>query len=66
LVGTPNKSSDGTIYNGTATVSLKNGPVNNVPLSIKITNGGDFNLKVDPKLTENHFGDTPIQGKVTA
>jgi hypothetical protein len=55
-----------TVYNGTATVSLKKGPVNNVPVTIKITNSGDFSLKVDPKLTENHFGDTPIMGKVTA
>jgi len=66
MVGSPNKSSDGTIYNGTATVSLKKGPVNNVPVAIKITNSGDFSLKVDPKLTENHFGDTPIMGKVTS
>jgi hypothetical protein len=65
LVGNPEKSSDGTVYNGTATVSLKKGPVSNVPVSIKITNSGDFSLKVDPKLTGNHFGDTPIQGKVT-
>jgi hypothetical protein len=65
LIGTPSKSSDGTVYNGTATVSLKKGPVNNVPVTIKITNSGDFSLKVDPKLTENHFGDTPIMGKVT-
>ena len=61
LIGSPNKSSDGTVYNGTAIVSLKKGPVNNVPVTIKITGG-----VVDPKLTENHFGDTPIMGKVTA
>lgn len=66
LIGKPNISSDGTIYNGTATVSLKKGPVKNVPVTIKVTNSGDFSLKVDPKLTENHFGDTPIQGKVKA
>ena len=66
LIGSPNKSSDGTVYNGTATVSLKKGPVSNVPVSIKITNSGDFSLKVDPKMTGNHFGDTPIQGKVKA
>ena len=66
LVGNPDKSSDGTVYNGTATISLKKGPVNDVPVTIKITNSGDFSLKVDPKLTGNHFGDTPIQGKVKA
>jgi hypothetical protein len=66
LVGNPAKSSDGTVYNGTATISLKKGPVNSVPVAIKITNSGDFSLKVDPKLTGNHFGDNPIQGKVKA
>jgi hypothetical protein len=66
LVSSPQKSSDGTVYNGTATVSLKMGPVSNVPVSIKITNSGDFSLKVDPKKTHSHFGDTPIQGKVKA
>ena len=66
LVGNPDKSSDGTVYNGTATISLKKGPVNDVPVTIKITNSGDFSLKVDPKLTGSHFGDTPIQGKVKA
>lgn len=66
LVGNPDKSSDGTVYNGTATISLKKGPVNDVPVTLKITNSGDFSLKVDPKLTGNHFGDTPIQGKVKA
>ena len=66
LVGNPDKSSDGTVYNRTATISLKKGPVNDVPVTLKITNSGDFSLKVDPKLTGNHFGDTPIQGKVKA
>ena len=50
-------------YNGTATVSLKEGPKANVPLGITLTNGGDISIAVDPKTTDNHFGNTPIQGK---
>lgn len=58
--------SGATTYSGTATVSLKNGPANNVPVTIIISKNGDFSLNVDPKATENHFGNTPIMGKVTA
>ncbi|MGN6346376.1 MAG: hypothetical protein ACTHJ7_04170 [Candidatus Nitrosocosmicus sp.] len=58
--------SGATTYSGTATVSLKNGPANNVPITIIISKNGDFSLNVDPKATENHFGNTPIMGKVTA
>jgi Tfp pilus assembly protein PilV len=58
--------SGATTYSGTATVSLKNGPANNVPVTIIISKNGDFSLNIDPKATENHFGNTPIMGKVTA
>ena len=58
--------SGATTYSGTATVSLKNGPANNVPVTIIISKNGDFSLNIDPKATENHFGSTPIMGKVTA
>ncbi len=64
IAGTPVTNSSGTTYSGTATVSLKAGPANNVPVSILISNNGDFSLNVDPKATESHFGNTPIMGKV--
>jgi hypothetical protein len=57
--------SGATTYSGTATVSLKAGPANNVPVTIIISKNGDFSLNIDPKATENHFGNTPIMGKVT-
>ncbi len=52
-------------YNGTATISMKEGPVSNVPISINLSNNGDMNIMVDPKATNNHFGNTAIQGKTT-
>lgn len=58
--------SGATTYSGTATVSLKDGPANNVPVTIIISKNGDFSLNVDPKATGNHFGNTPIMGKVSA
>jgi hypothetical protein len=64
IAGTPATDNSGTTYSGTATVSLKAGPANNVPVTILISNNGDFSLNVDPKATESHFGNTPIMGKV--
>ena len=36
LTGNPTKRSTGTTYDGTATVSMKDGPVRNVPVSITL------------------------------
>jgi hypothetical protein len=66
LTGNPAKTSTGTTYDGTATVSMKDGPVSNVPLSITLSDNGNFSIMVDPKATKDHFGITPIEGKVTA
>jgi hypothetical protein len=65
IAGTPATDNSGTTYSGTATVSLKAGPATNVPVTILISNNGDFSINIDAKATENHFGNTPIQGKVT-
>ena len=64
MVGKPATDNAGTTYSGTATVSLKAGPATNVPVTILISNNGDFSLNVDPKATESHFGNKPIMGKV--
>ena len=64
MVGKPATDNAGTTYSGTATVSLKAGPATNVPVTILISNNGDFSLNIDPKATESHFGTTPIMGKV--
>jgi hypothetical protein len=66
LSGNPTKTSTGTTYNGTATVSMKEGPVSNVPISITLSDNGNISIMIDPKTTDNHFGNTPIEGKVTA
>jgi hypothetical protein len=66
LTGNPTKTSTGTTYNGTATVSMKQGPVSKVPISITLSDNGNISIMVDPKTTNNHFGNTPIGGKVAA
>ena len=61
--------------NGTATVTMKEGPVNNVPLSIKAINNNVISILVDrskisnlprfiPSLGLSHFGYTPIYGLI--
>lgn len=51
-------------FNGTATITMKDGPHLNVPISIKIMNGHTVSLWIDPIRVQNHFGDTPIYGIV--
>src|ERR687886_447227 len=50
-------------YSGTATVSMKEGPVSDVPIVIKLSSDGNMSIKLDPAKTQDHFGNTPIQGK---
>ena len=63
VMGNPVNSTSGITYNGTATISMKEGPVDNVPVTISLLHNGDFSIMVDPKTTSNHFGNTPIKGK---
>lgn len=51
-------------FNGTATITMKDGPHLNVPISIKIMNGHTVSLWIDPIRVQNHFGNTPIYGIV--
>jgi len=53
------------ISNGTATITMKEGPVNDVPISIRTFDDNVISIWVDPAKTMNHFGNTPIYGTVT-
>jgi hypothetical protein len=66
LTGNPTKTSTATTYTGTATISMRGGPVSNIPISINLSDNGNISIMVDPKPINNHFGNTPIEGKVTA
>jgi len=65
IAGKPATDSSGTTYTGTATITMKEKPATNVPVTILISNNGAFSIKVDQKATADHFGNTPIIGKVT-
>jgi hypothetical protein len=53
-----------TIYNGTATITMRQGPVTNVPMSVKSLESNVISLWANPVMTNNHFGDTPIFGTI--
>jgi predicted PurR-regulated permease PerM len=53
------------VYNGTATITMKDGPVNAVPVSIRTMDDNVITIWTDPTKTKNHFGDTPIYGVIT-
>ena len=53
------------VYNGTATITMKEGPVNDVPISARTLNDNVVSIWVDPAKTMNHFGNTPIYGTIT-
>ena len=58
----PNNST--TVYNGTATITMRQGPVPDVPVSIKTMENNAVSIWVDPTKINNHFGNTPIFGTI--
>lgn len=54
---------DSATFNGTMTVTLREGPIENVPGYIQIL-GDSIAIWVDPRAVDNHFGPTPIHGIV--
>ncbi len=58
----PNNST--TVYNGTATITMRQGPVPDVPVSIKTMDNNVVSIWADPTKINNHFGNTPIFGTI--
>jgi hypothetical protein len=52
------------IYNGTMTITMKQGPVSDVPISIKEMDSNAVSIWIDPTKINNHFGTTPIYGVI--
>jgi hypothetical protein len=52
------------VFNGTSTITMKDGPVENVLSNITIMDNNTVSIWLDPTLTHNHFGETPIYGTV--
>ena len=52
-------------YSGLASVTMKKGPVANVPIEIKVINNNVISIWFDPAKVEKHFGESPIYGTVS-
>ena len=50
--------SNSTIYNGTSTVSLADGPALDIPTSVKLSNNNIITIWIDPQSVDSHFGDS--------
>jgi hypothetical protein len=62
LIGEPVVNDNATIFNGTSTVTMKDGPVNDVPISIKLIDDSAVSIWFDPLKTNKHFGNTIVYG----
>jgi hypothetical protein len=57
-------STNSTTISGTATITMREGPVPDVQTTIKIAQDKVIAITPDPAPLQNHFGDTPIYGIV--
>ena len=57
-----NTSNNSTILNGTSTVTMKEGPVNDVPTQITLLGDSAIKILLEPTKVNNHFGNGPIYG----
>jgi hypothetical protein len=62
LVGSPVIKNNFTTFNGTATITMKDGPLNDIPISIKLMNENAISIWLDPLKLDKHFGNTLIYG----
>jgi hypothetical protein len=61
-----NGDTNSTTITGTATITMREGPVQDVQTTIEIAQDKVIAISPDPAALENHFGDTPIYGVVVS
>jgi len=52
------------IIQGSVTITMKDGPVSNVPTNWTHSNNNTVAIDLDPSKIDNHFGESPIYGLV--
>ena len=64
LAGQPavDNTKNSTLYNGTTTVTMREGPVSNVPTQINLLGDHAISIEPDGSVIDNHFGSQPIFG----
>ena len=60
-----NKEGNNTILKSNISITMKNGPVLNVPTIITISNNNTIAIQPDPSKISNHFGNSTIKGLVS-
>ena len=64
---TRSDDSNSTIFNGTSTISLRDGPAVDIPTTIQRSNSGNvFAIMIDPESVNYHFGKSPLILGITA
>jgi hypothetical protein len=58
------KQGNDTIFKGSVSITMKDGPIENVPTTITISNNNTIAVSLDPTTVNNHFGNTPIYGLI--
>jgi hypothetical protein len=61
-----NGDTNSTTITGTATITMREGPVQDVQTTIEIAQDKVIAISPDPAALENHFGDTSIYGVVVS
>jgi hypothetical protein len=54
------------VFEGTATLTMRDGPVSNVPLTIKVFNGAAVAMWIGPDRIDSHFGQDLVYGTLSA
>jgi hypothetical protein len=62
LAGRPISSVNFTLFNGTSTVTMREGPVTDVPTTITLLGDSAISIVFDPSKTNNHFGNSAVYG----
>jgi hypothetical protein len=52
----PNNNNNTVIFNGTSTMNMKDGSINDIPTSIQLINNALVNIWLDSSKIDNHFG----------
>jgi hypothetical protein len=64
LVNMSNPNNTTSAFNGTATITMRQGPIDDVSISVKRIDNNVISIWVDPTKINNHFGSTPIFGTI--
>ncbi|MDN5847516.1 MAG: hypothetical protein L0H53_14725 [Candidatus Nitrosocosmicus sp.] len=62
LEGQPITNDNSTILSGVSTVTMRDGPVTDVPTNITLLKDTAISVSLDPSKIDNHFGNSPIYG----